>query len=279
MFQVGPIAQGRQAHREAVQPVVQVFAEQPGADQIPQAPVGGTDHVDVDRVAATAAQRRHGTILQHAQQAGLQVDRHVTDFVEKQRATIGIPNPARRSAPPRPRERTFLVPEQFRLNQRVGNGRAVHSNKRTRPPGAVLVQRTRQPFLARAGFSFDQQRNARLHDLARPVDRFAHAGVVATDLLRCRLQRRALQCEPAGLSRRVDRGKRLVCPSITVCGDRPEDRPARGGGRRRRGRERCAVACHRGRLQRAERRCQRQRKGDRRTAWQCAGQHGPAAES
>ena len=51
--------------------------------------VGRGDHADVDRAGALLADALELALLQHAQQLGLQLERHLADLVEKQRAAVG----------------------------------------------------------------------------------------------------------------------------------------------------------------------------------------------
>ena len=84
------VAQRRQLDHEAVEPVIQVFAEQAFGDAFAQVAVGGADELDIDGDRFAAAERRHHAFLEHAQQARLQRERHVADFIEEQRAAVGL---------------------------------------------------------------------------------------------------------------------------------------------------------------------------------------------
>ncbi|MNV80050.1 hypothetical protein D3C71_1736290 [compost metagenome] len=78
-------------------------------------------------------------ISQHPQQASLGVSRHVTDFVEEQRAAIGLfETPATQVR--RPGERAFFVAEQFGLHQVFGDRRHVQRDERRSRARAVTVQ-------------------------------------------------------------------------------------------------------------------------------------------
>ena len=88
------LAQRRQPQRHDVEAEEQVLAEQALLDQDAQILVGGGDdaHVGLDR--GTAADGGVFALLQHAQQPGLRLHRHVADFVEEQRAALGLLEPA-----------------------------------------------------------------------------------------------------------------------------------------------------------------------------------------
>ncbi len=91
-------------------------------DRAAQRLVGGGDdaHVDLDRVGA--ADRDHAAGLEHAQQLGLQLERHLGDLVEEQRPLVRGAEGAG-AVLVRPGERAADVPEQLAL-QEVGGSAA-----------------------------------------------------------------------------------------------------------------------------------------------------------
>ena len=119
-----PLAQRRQPDRERVDAVVEIFAEPAVADELLERPVGRRDQAEVDRDRLVAAEALEAPLLEHAQQLGLRDERHVADLVEEQRAVVGQLEAAR-LAIVRAGERAFFVAEDFRLEQRVGQRRAV----------------------------------------------------------------------------------------------------------------------------------------------------------
>ena len=127
----------------------QVFAE--GADRAPALQVlvrGGDDaHVALQRLVATDAVEL--AVAEHAQQTRLQVEGHVADLVEKQRAAVGLLEAAAAHGL-RAGEGAALVAEQFALQQVLRDRRGVDGHERPAGARAVLVQRARHQFLARA---------------------------------------------------------------------------------------------------------------------------------
>ncbi len=87
---LAPLAQARQTDADDVQAVEQVLAEQAVLDPRFQVLVRRRDDADVGLDRRMAADPVEVAIGQHAQQAGLQFGRHVADFVEEQRAALGL---------------------------------------------------------------------------------------------------------------------------------------------------------------------------------------------
>ena len=112
-------AQRRDLEIERVDPVVEILAEQPVGDARAQVAVGRRDDAHVDLHRVVAAERLDRPLLQHAQQLGLRRQRQLRDLVQEQRAAVrGLE--AALAAVGGAGERAALVPEQLRLDQRVG---------------------------------------------------------------------------------------------------------------------------------------------------------------
>ena len=84
------LAQGGQRDREHIQAVVQVFAKLFIGHGLQQIFVGGRNDPHVDLALAGISHRLDDSLLQRAQNLGLQRQRHVTDLIEKQRAFVGL---------------------------------------------------------------------------------------------------------------------------------------------------------------------------------------------
>ena len=88
----------------------------PGFHRGVQVAVRGRDDPHVDRDRLAAAERPHRALLQHPQQLDLQGGRHVPDFVEQQRAAVGLLEQALVIGDG-VGEGALHVAEQFRLEQ------------------------------------------------------------------------------------------------------------------------------------------------------------------
>ena len=126
--------QGGQAQANHIEAMVQIFAEHAVLDALLQVLMGRSNHAQVglDRIVAAHAVKM--TVAQYAQQAGLQVRRHVANFIKKQRSALGL----FKAAPAhglRASKCTAFVAEQLALQQIFGDGCSVDGNKR--PVGTV----------------------------------------------------------------------------------------------------------------------------------------------
>ena len=169
--QVGALAQRRQFDHQAIQAVIQVFAEQSLGHAFAQVVIRGANkfHIDGDRFAA--AQRRDHAFLQHAQQPRLQAEGHVADFIEEQGAAIGLQDLADGPLLARSRKCPVFIAEQFRLDQGFRDRRAIDGDKRSHGPRRVVVDGLRQQFLAGACLAHDEDGNIASQHL---VDLFDH---------------------------------------------------------------------------------------------------------
>ena len=130
-----------------------------------------------------AADPVEGAIREHAQQARLQLRRHVADLVEKQRAALGLLEAAAAQGL-RAGEGAALVAEQLGLEQVLGHRRGVDGDERLRRTGAVPVQRPRDQLLAGAGLAGDQHRGTRLRQPPDGAKHLLHRRRLAEDF-RC----------------------------------------------------------------------------------------------
>jgi hypothetical protein len=153
-------AQRRQFDADHVEAVEQVLAELAALHAVLEILVRGRDdaHVDLDRRLATDAVEL--ALGEHAQQSRLQRRRHVADFVEEQRAAIGLFEAA---APQLVRacERALLVAEQLGFEQLGRDRRCVECDEWLGGARTVFVQCARHQFLARTRLARDQHRHAR----------------------------------------------------------------------------------------------------------------------
>ena len=126
-----------------------------------------------------AAEPLEAPFLEHAQQLGLRDDRKVANLVQEQRAFIGQFEPAG-LAIVRAGKGALFVSEDFRLEQRVRQRRAVDRLELGCLPAAQLVNHPRHQLFARAGRSEDQHGDVGLRGRPDPLEDDQHL-LVAPD--------------------------------------------------------------------------------------------------
>ena len=164
------LAERRQADRHHVEAEEQVLAEQALVDQDAEVLVGGGDDADVGLDRRSTADGGVFALLEDAKQPGLGLHRHVADFVEEQRAALGLLESA---GAPRlgAGEGALLVAEELGFDQVARNCRHVDRDERPVAPLAVVVERAGDKFLAGAGFARDHDGQVGLHQARQhPVD-------------------------------------------------------------------------------------------------------------
>jgi hypothetical protein len=142
------------------------------------------------------------SLLEHAQQLGLQIERQLAELVEEHGAAA---RELERALARRDRagERALLVAEQLALDQRASDRAAVHHDERRGGARRQQVQGPRDHVLAGAGLALDQHgrvgRRDALHqseDLAhrrRLADHLAEPLLLARQDLDALLERRELE--------------------------------------------------------------------------------------
>ena len=144
--------------------------------------VGGRDEPHVDAERAGAAEPFELVLLEHAQDLGLRAGAHVADFVQEQRAAVGLleaANPLLVGAG----ERAFLVPEELRFEEVLLERRAVHLHEVPRFPERVVVDRPGDELLARSRFPANEHRRVALRDLLHDVEHALERRARADDLV------------------------------------------------------------------------------------------------
>ena len=115
----------------------------------------GGQHPHVHRNLFIAADALDVFFLEHAQQLDLGAQAQVANLIEEDGAEVGLLEAA---DPPGVRAgvSAAFVAEQFAFQQRLRDGRAIHRDERLVGAFAVLVNRPRHQFLARAGFAANE---------------------------------------------------------------------------------------------------------------------------
>ena len=128
-----------------------------------------------------AAKAFEPPLLEDTEQFGLGDERHVANLVEEECPVVGEFK-ATGLAIVRAGERTFLVAEDFRFEQRVWQRRTIDRLEIPGTAPAQLVNHPRHDFLAGAGGSENQHRDVRLCGRADPLEHDQHLLVAADHL-------------------------------------------------------------------------------------------------
>ncbi len=147
----GPFTQRRQAQRDDIQAIEQVFAEKTLLDLRAQIAVGRCNDADVGADRRASADRRVFALLEHTEKTRLCFERHVADLVEEQRAAFGLLEAALRTGL-RAGEGPFFVPKSsLSINSR-GMAAMLIGDEGAGTALAVIVQHAGDQFLARFRF-------------------------------------------------------------------------------------------------------------------------------
>ena len=82
-------------HGHHVQAIIEVFAKSAQAHRFFQVSVSGGHKTNVDGDGLDAAHTHEFPFLDHPQELGLHRERHVTDFIKKEGAAVGVLQNAR----------------------------------------------------------------------------------------------------------------------------------------------------------------------------------------
>src|SRR5262249_24574068 len=113
------------------------------------------DYPDVHRLRPRAAEPAHLALLECRRELALGLWRQQDDHAEEERAVGGQLEEAR-LGPPGVRERSALVAEQLRLDQVLGDGRAVDVDERRLRPRTESMDEPRDQALTASRFALDQ---------------------------------------------------------------------------------------------------------------------------
>src|SRR5437867_2030926 len=210
-------ALAQRGHRDGdgVDAEVEVLAEPAVLHRLIGIAVRRREQAEVHGDGLGAADAPHHALLEHAQQLGLEVGRHLGDLVEQERALVRLleqPHLLHRRA----RERALGVAEELRLDEILGQRRAVDLDERPLAAARALVQGVGDQLLAGAALAEDQHVGV---GVGHGSDRLQHAldaGGGAENLAVGRLvgepppQLRVLDDELAVLERVLDESHHLV---------------------------------------------------------------------
>ena len=124
------IAKRRQVDGKDREPVVQVFAKPAFLNCSARLLIRCGDDANIEFEFLFAAKPTNPSVFQYAEELRLQLERHLSDLVEKQRSAICQLKTARTRSNGSC-ERAFLVPEDFTFDKRFRNCSRIDGNERT----------------------------------------------------------------------------------------------------------------------------------------------------
>src|SRR5262249_33802876 len=149
-------------------------------DGLVQITVGGGHHAHVGLQHAAAADALELALLQYAQELGLRGERHLTYLVEEENAARGLLDVPRLGLH-RSREGAALEPKERRLEEVLGESRAVERHEGTVAPRRRAMEETREHLLAGPGLPEEEHSSVRGCDLRRLLEHLPKARCVADD--------------------------------------------------------------------------------------------------
>ena len=150
-------------------------------DLVLEVAVRGRHHAGIERDLLVSADRTHRALLQHAQELGLHLHRHLADLVEHDRARACLEEqPLARDL--RIRERAADMAKQLALEQIRRHRAAIDRDKRLATTrGRERVKRPGNELLAGSGLAGHEHRRVVAGDAADHVPQLAHRGRITED--------------------------------------------------------------------------------------------------
>src|SRR5712692_11158065 len=179
---LAPLPERRHVDGQYIETIEEVVAERPLAHRLAEIDVGGGEHAHVDRDRPHAAHPLHLALLEHAEQARLEIEAQGADLVEEDGTAVSqleLAELARVGAG----EGAALVAEQLRFDQRVGNGRHVDGDEGLVAPRAAPMDGPGDQLLAGAALAGDEHGCRGLGDLRDQLIDTHHLGMATNQAL------------------------------------------------------------------------------------------------
>ena len=167
------VTQRRQAQTDDVQTMVEVLSKLSALDAFFQILVRRGNDANISLNGLVTAYAVKVPVGEYTQKPSLQLHRHIADFIQKERAALGLLKAAQTRGH-RSGERAFFVAEQFTFEQFSRDGRHVDRNVRGAATAAVLPNGTRNDLLARSGLSSEQHGDVALRKPSDGTKNFLH---------------------------------------------------------------------------------------------------------
>src|SRR5277367_3597497 len=169
------LAQTWQAQAHNINSIEKVGAKTPECHLCFEILVCGANQPRIHAAARLRAKPAKTSILQKMEYFTLKTQAKIRDLIQKQRPLIrhlyasGLVLACSR-------ERAFLIPKEFALQERPRYGRAIYFHERTARVIRIRVNPVCQRFLARTPFPTEQHWDVGLAHLCRPASNLLHHG-------------------------------------------------------------------------------------------------------
>ena len=180
------VTQRRQAQTDDIQAMVEVLSKLSALDAFFQILVRRGNDANIGLNGLVTAYAVKVPVGEYTQKPSLQLHRHIADFIQKERAALGLLKAAQTRGH-RTGERAFFVAKQFTFEQFSRDGRHVDRNVRGAAAAAVLPNGTRNDLLARSGLSGEQHGDVALRKPSDGTKNFLHGWRLTNQIRhRCR---------------------------------------------------------------------------------------------
>src|SRR5271154_5265775 len=136
--------------------MIEVDAELPPCRIVCQIPIGRADNANIYFLGCGIPQPPNNFLFKNAQQVRLQLEWHVTDLVEKDRAPVCLFETPSCTTSTCPGEPTFRVPEDFASQEFFRQCSTVDRNEGPSRPRPGCVNSLGKNVLAGPGLALDQ---------------------------------------------------------------------------------------------------------------------------
>src|SRR5579864_2447274 len=179
---VAPLAERRNADRDDVQAIVQIFAEEIFGHSFVEIAVGGGDDAHIDGNLTSAAHRANSTLLQYAQQLDLHGQSHLADFIEEDRAAV-CDFEESALVLVRSGKGAFQITEKLTFKQRLRKSSAVDRNEGFGSSRRTHVNCARNQLFTGAAFAVNQNCAGRGGDGADGLLQLLHGWAGANNVV------------------------------------------------------------------------------------------------
>ena len=175
------VTQRRRPKLDHAQSEIKILAKLTRIDEFLQVFIGRSDNAHIDGECLAAAHPFECPFAQKTKQLHLRRLVDLANLIQKQRAALGLLEPAD-AALVRPSERPLFMAEQFALQQRWRQRRAMHRHHRLGRARTKLMNRLGQQLLAGTALALDQHRGPGRRDLPHDIHHPLHRLRFANDI-------------------------------------------------------------------------------------------------